>query len=89
MSESGGENLYDEVISAPEPQQIDEELSTKLGLLAEDAILRGRPYQSEDCHTCVYYLDTDKDVSYCWHPKLRILVGAEWWCPGWEEIPAE
>ena len=23
---------------------------------------------------------------YCWHPKLRILVGAQWWCQWWEVI---
>lgn len=81
------DNLYDEVIKAPEPQPIDEELAAKLGHLAEDAILRGRPYQDEKCLNCLYYLDTDKDVAYCWHPKLRILVGGEWWCQWWEEIP--
>lgn len=81
------EDIYDQVIKAPEPVEIDDEISMKLGHLAEDAILRGRPYQGEKCITCVYYLDTDKDVAYCWHPKLRILVGAEWWCQWWEEIP--
>jgi hypothetical protein len=55
------EDLYDEVIAAPEPQEIDDELSQKFGLLIEDAILRGRPYQSEKCGNCLYYLDTDKD----------------------------
>jgi len=29
------------------------------------------------------------DISYCWHQKLRILVGAEWWCQWWDEIPAD
>lgn len=89
MSHSGGENLYDEVIKAPEPQPVDEERSVALGHLAEDAILRGHPYQDERCDNCLYYLDTDKDIAYCWHPQLRILVGGQWWCQWWEEITEE
>ena len=79
------EATYD--VGAPEPQEIDEELSMKLGHLAEDAILRGKPNGDERCGNCLYYLDTDKDISYCWHPKLRVLVGGDWWCQWWEEIP--
>src|SRR5882757_9428062 len=67
-------------IGAPEPKPIDEELSVKLGHLAEDAILRGKPNGDERCDNCVFYLDTDKDITYCWHPKLRVLVGNSWWC---------
>jgi hypothetical protein len=78
------EATYD--VGAPEPKPIDEELSVKLGHLAEDAILRGKPNGDERCGNCLYYLDTDKDISYCWHPKLRILVGDPWWCQWWEEI---
>jgi hypothetical protein len=36
---------------------------------------------------CLYYLDNDSDLSYCWHPKIRVLVGTDWWCQWWEEIP--
>ena len=79
------DNLYDEVISAPEPVELDETLAMELGKKQEDAILRAKPFQGEDCHTCLYYLDTDKDISYCWHPELRMIVGAEWWCQWWEE----
>ena len=28
-----------------------------------------------------------RQISYCWHPKLRILVGAEWWCQWWDAVP--
>jgi hypothetical protein len=24
-----------------------------------------------------------------WHPKLRILVGVEWWCQWWDAIPED
>jgi hypothetical protein len=26
-------------------------------------------------------------ITYCWHPNLRVLVGAEWWCQWWKETP--
>jgi hypothetical protein len=76
-------------LPAPEPQPIDEEINLKLQHLVEDAILRGHPNNDERCDNCLYYLDTDAEISYCWHPKLRILVGGDWWCQWWEEIPAD
>ena len=32
------------------------------------------------------YIEPDQKISYCWHPKLRILVGGQWWCQWWEKI---
>ena len=49
-------------------------------------MLRGEPYGDERCANCLYYSEVDKKISYCWHMKLRILVGAEWWCQWWEKI---
>ncbi|MDP9101306.1 MAG: hypothetical protein M3N21_04060 [Actinomycetota bacterium] len=71
-------------VGAPEPQPVDETNNQKLQLLVEDAALRGKPFGGEKCGNCLYYLDGDSDVTYCWHPQLRILVGAEWWCQWWE-----
>jgi hypothetical protein len=79
--------VYD--VGAPEPKPEDEQKSVELLHLAEDAILRAKPNGDERCDNCLYYLDTDKDPTYCWHPKLRILVGGDWWCQWWEEIPEE
>jgi hypothetical protein len=73
----------------PEPTALDEQRNTELMHLAKDAVLRGKPSGDEKCQNCVYYLDTSEDISYCWHPKLRILVGAPWWCQWWEEIPED
>ena len=73
---------------APEPKPVDEENAMALAHLVEDAVLKAKPYGDERCHTCLYYLDSDAELSYCWHPKLRILVGGAWWCQWWEEIPA-
>ena len=82
MSESTG-------LSTPEPNEVDEQKNRELMHLREDSVLRGKPYGDEKCGNCLYYLDSDDDISYCWHPKLRILVGADWWCQWWEEIPAD
>jgi hypothetical protein len=73
----------------PEPTQEDERKNRELQHLVEDSVLKGKPYGDEKCGNCLYYLDNDSDISYCWHPKIRILVGDEWWCQWWEEIPAE
>ncbi len=81
------EASYD--VGAPEPQPIDEELSMKLGHLAEDAILRGKPNGDESAAIACTTSTPTRTSRYCWHPKLRVLVGAEWWCQWWEEIPEE
>ena len=53
--------------------------------MADDAVLRAVPNGNERCDNCLYYLNPDAELSYCWHPKLRILVGGEWWCQWWEK----
>jgi hypothetical protein len=82
-------HMSDYVIPEPEPKPVDETLSMELQILASNAVLRGRPSGEEKCANCRYYLDETADLSYCWHPKIRILVGDNWWCQWWEEIPAE
>jgi len=54
--------------------------------MIEDNVLKGQPYGDERCDNCLYYLNPDETISYCWHPKLRILVGGAWWCQWWEKI---
>ena len=75
-------------LPTPEPKPIDETRSLELRHLADNAVLKGKPYgDNEKCDNCLYYLNPHEDISYCWHQKLRILVGADWWCPWWEKIP--
>jgi hypothetical protein len=81
--------VSDYTIPEPEPKEIDERLSIELRHLAENAVLKGQPQGDEKCETCRYYLEPYRDISYCWHPKLRILVGAPWWCQWWEAIPSD
>jgi hypothetical protein len=75
-------------LALPEPKPIDESRSMELGHLAKNAMLRGHPSGDQRCENCVYYLEDTADISYCWHQKLRILVGADWWCQWWE-APSE
>lgn len=75
----------DDLLPTPEPKEIDEKRALELRHLAADAVLKGKPYGDEQCAGCLYYLEPDADYSYCWHAKLRILVGARWWCQWWEQ----
>jgi hypothetical protein len=83
----GWHAMSDYTIPEPEPKEIDERLSVELSHLVDNQVLRGHPSGDERCDNCRYYLEPYKDLSYCWHPKLRILVGGNWWCQWWEEIP--
>ena len=76
--------MSDYTIPEPEPKEIDERLSVELGHMADNNVLRGHPSGDERCDNCRYYLEPYKDLSYCWHPKLRVLVGGNWWCQWWE-----
>ncbi len=80
---------YDDM-PPPEPKEVDEKNWLVLKDLLDRATLKGHPYEGrEQCDNCLYYLDPDDAISYCWHPTLRILVGGEWWCQWWEKIPEE
>ena len=57
--------------------------------MVQDNVLKGQPYGDERCDNCLYYMNPDETISYCWHPKLRVLVGQDWYCQWWEEILAE
>jgi hypothetical protein len=77
-----------EDIPPPEPKEIDEKNWLVLKDLLERATLKGHPYQgTEQCDNCLYYLDPDADISYCWHPTLRILVGASGGASGGRPSP--
>ena len=69
----------------PEPQPVDEENALRLQQVVEDAGLKPNPYGDERCRNCHYYLDADAAFSYCWQPKVRVLVDEDWWCQWWEE----
>ena len=52
--------------------------------LMRDAKLKGSPSGEQRCDNCRYYAGEYKKIAYCSHPKLEILVGADWWCQWWE-----
>jgi hypothetical protein len=68
-----------------EPQEVDEQRYAELRIVADDAMLRSRAPGDERCDTCRYYLEASADLSYCWHPNLRILVAGDWWCQWWSD----
>jgi hypothetical protein len=78
-----------DAIAPPQPNEIDETRSMELRHLSANAGLRGRLSGDERCENCAYYLENTADISYCWHPKLRIIVGANWWCQWWEKASAD
>lgn len=77
-----------ESVMHPEPDEIDEARSMELRHLSANAVLRATFSGDARCENCLYYLENTADISYCWHPKLRILVGANWWCQWWEKASA-
>jgi hypothetical protein len=79
--------MSDYVIPHPEPKEIDEKVSMELRILSSDAGLKGRSSAPERCDNCRSCLEPTADISYCWHQKLRILVGADWWCQWWDRDP--
>ena len=81
--------MSDDPLPKPEPKEIDEKNAMLLKHMVEDNVLKGVPYGDERCDNCLYYLNPDENISYCWHPKLRILVGGPWWCQWWEAIPED
>jgi hypothetical protein len=85
--------MADYEIPKPEPKEIDSKKWLEWKDVLERATLKGHPYSAgganERCDNCLYYLDVSEEISYCWHPELRILVGGDWWCQWWEEIPEE
>jgi hypothetical protein len=66
--------------------EVDEAKFQAAQRVAKVSALRATPLDGDRCGTCFYYLEHDSELSFCWHEKLHILVGAEWWCHYWEMI---
>jgi hypothetical protein len=76
-------------LPVPMPTDDDERRNRELMHLVQDAVLKDKPYGEEKCGNCLYFFNHDESIAYCWHPKIRVLVGHDWWCQWWEEIPEE
>ena len=63
---------------------VDEARFAETQRIEKVAALRGTPLDEDRCGTCYYFLDPDSDLAFCWHEKLQILVGSQWWCHFWE-----
>ena len=68
----------------PEPTAVAESTSMELRVLSTAVVLKAHPVGDDRCDGCAFYLEPTAELSYCWHPSLRILVGADWWCVCWE-----
>ena len=64
-------------------EQMEQE-NQQLQALVREAKLKGSPSGDQRCDNCRYYVAEYKKIAYCDHPRLEILVGADWWCQWWE-----
>lgn len=64
--------------------QVDEVRFGEAQRVVKVAALRGTPMDDDRCANCFYYLDPTEPLAFCWHEKLQMLVGSEWWCHYWE-----
>lgn len=72
----------------PQPTEQDEVLAMEFIRVKDDTALRGSPEGDERCDNCHFYADPTEEISYCWHDKLEVLAGRDWWCDRWEAIGA-
>jgi hypothetical protein len=70
-------------VSVSRDDQMEQE-NQQLQALIRDAKLKGSPSGEQRCDNCRYYAGEFKKIAYCNHPRLEILVGADWWCQWWE-----
>jgi len=64
--------------------EVDETRFAQAQHVLKVAALRAGPLDDDRCANCLYFLEPDDELSFCWHEKLQILVGANWWCHFWE-----
>ena len=64
--------------------RVDEARFASAQRAAKVSALRGSPLDGDHCGTCFYFLEPGAELSFCWHEKLQILVGGDWWCHFWE-----
>jgi len=70
-------------VSVSREEQMEQE-NQQLQALVREAKLKGSPSGEQRCDNCRYYAGEFKKLAYCDHPRLEILVGADWWCQWWE-----
>jgi len=70
-------------MSVSREEQMEQE-NQQLQALIREARLKGSPSGEQRCDNCRYYVGEYRKIAYCDHPRLRILVGFDWWCQWWE-----
>ena len=64
--------------------EVDEQKFQQAQRALKISALQAHPSDGDSCRSCLYYLEPASDFAFCWHEKLQILVGADWWCHYWE-----
>ena len=64
--------------------EVDEARFAQAQHVLKVSALRGAPLDEDRCANCLYFLEPEDELSFCWHEKLQILVGSNWWCHFWE-----
>jgi len=72
-------------MSLSREEEMEQENQRFLAMVRE-ARLKGSPSGEQRCDNCRYFVAEYKDIAYCNHPKLEILVGDDWWCQWWEAV---
>jgi hypothetical protein len=70
-------------VSVSREEQMEQE-NQQFQALMHEAKLKGSPSGDQRCDNCKFYKGEYKKIAYCDHPRLGILVGADWWCQWWE-----
>jgi predicted DNA-binding transcriptional regulator YafY len=66
--------------------EVNEAEFNKAQRIVKVSALRGSPIEGDSCANCYYYLEPGADLAFCWHEKLHIMVGSQWWCHYWEMV---
>lgn len=72
---------------ALEPTTEDEHRVLDLQRLLDATGLWGEPRDGRRCDACAHYLNPHLPLAYCWHPDVRLLVGAAWSCDRFTRDP--
>jgi len=65
---------------------VDEAKFAETQRIVKVSALRSTPLDDDKCGNCYYYLEPENGFAFCWHEKLQILVGEQWWCHYWEMV---
>jgi cytochrome P450 len=75
----------DDSAEVDESPRIDEARFQDVQRVISEAALTGRPTMGQRCSGCHFYLESADPMAFCWHERVQLLVGEDWWCHFWAE----